>query len=740
MAEPYFAHSTQRTDFSDWQPLAAHLRGVAAGARARAEQTKIPGLPEAASLAGLLHDLGKYRQEFQQYIRQVFGGPKELTYHKQAGAVKAAEWKQVPIAFAIFGHHGGLPDRTILEAGIKDPSVKKSIPLLWPNAAAELPELPELKIPQINVPKFKTSFSADLFTRLVFSCLVDADWADTSEHERVTNGWLADQTPPDLNPQDRLANVLAFIETRAQSCQDIQMKSVRKSILMACVDAAEKKPGIFTLTVPTGGGKTLAGLAFALKHAMHHDLRRVIYVAPYMSILEQNIKVFRDALGIAPDAIDVFEHYSLAEPQVAVSDDETTSHTTIRRAENWDAPIVITTNVQFFESLFSNNPGRCRKLHNIARSVIILDECQTLPPGIVAPTCAMLNQIANELGATLVLCTATQPAFGHESLSEEERIQACEIIPESLDLFTKLKRVQIRWPKKESQPLDWIEVAERMRRSASSPQTLCVVNTKKAAIAVFQELRHQDTPNLFHLSTAMCPAHRRDKLDSIRNLLKKRLPCYVVSTQLLEAGVDVDFPYVMRELAPLESIIQAAGRCNREGCIPHPGGLVEVFRSVDDAIPPDSWYRAGRDALLTQFLAREVWPQVDDPAVIQDYFHRLYYAGNLDAENIQSLRKTHQFKQINSLYHLIDNAGQPVVIRNWNCRQSVIEDMLMELRTRPRKSIFRALARFSVNLFPHQILKTAHLLHEEQCGLLVWDGVYDDNLGVIEEIAGEFVI
>ncbi len=352
----------------------------------------------------------------------------------------------------------------------------------------------------------RDAYYADLYTRMLFSCLVDADWTDTGEHEWTCKGWPKEPGPPELDPEARLRNVRAHIEIRAANCPDGVLKRIRADVLNACLEQAESTAGVFSLTVPTGGGKTLAGLAFALKHAVKHALRKVIYVAPYMTILEQNIDVFRKALGIGPEAPDLFEHYSLADAPSDDSVDQTSREDVARRIENWDAPLIVTTNVQFFESLFSNEPGRCRKLHNIARSVIILDECQTLPPGLIAPTCGMLKQLASDFGCSIILCTATQPAFQHESLSEAERVNAREIIPATLDLFGQLKRVHITWPKAGDSPLSWADVSEHMRRHSSA---LCVVNTKKAARAVYDELKGRNTPSLFHLSTGMCPAHRR---------------------------------------------------------------------------------------------------------------------------------------------------------------------------------------------------------------------------------------
>jgi CRISPR-associated endonuclease/helicase Cas3 len=732
----FFAHSGKDSaHFCDWQSLREHLAGVAQRARINAHGAcpQDAALADATYAAGLLHDLGKYRPEFQLHIRGL-SPPREKTYHKQAGAAKAIDAKNWPVAFSIAGHHGGIPDLVDLKIAAMGEHGKDVASVVWDRAVEDCSELPRL---DLAMPRPKDQLHLDLLTRLVFSCLVDADWADTSAHERRCNGRPEEPSPPPLDPTSRLSKVLTHIERRAGPCKEEQIKRVRADVLNACLEQAEHAPGLYSLTVPTGGGKTLAGLSFALKHAAKHDLRRIVYVAPYMSILEQNIGVFRDSMEVGPNALDVFEHYSLAEPPGDEGMNETAREAAARRAENWDAPIIVTTNVQFFESLFSNKPGRCRKLHNIARSVVILDECQTLPPGLVAPTCGMLKQLATDLGCTILLCTATQPAFQHESLKTDERLDAREIIPKGLDLFGRLQRVRLSWPKADDHPLTWTEVAERM---CSAPSALCVVNTKKAARAVFDELKNRKAPGLFHLSTAMCPAHRREKLTLIRQRLAKSEPCFVVSTQLIESGVDVDFPFLMRELAPLESIIQAAGRCNREGRIQGEGGRVVVFRSKEGKMPPDRWYIAGRDTLETHFLAQGMSPQIDDPAVIQDYFSRLYHTGALDKERVRPMREKFQFKQVAEAYRLIDNVGQPVVVSRWTSHEAEIATLLGQLRTSPRKALFRELGRFQVNLFPHEVLRAASLIHEESSAVLVWDGAYTEDEGIVEEIADAYIV
>jgi len=524
----------------------------------------------------------------------------------------------------------------------------------------------------------------------------------------------------------------AGIDGRASCSRDKNptLANVRKQILVACLKSAELPTGLFTLTVPTGGGKTLSGLAFALKHAAKNNLRRVIYVAPFISILDQNADVIRDALGVTERDLDVLEYQSLAEPQGPQLADEKQTSTAARRAENWDSPIVITTNVQFFESLFSNKPGRCRKLHNIANSVVILDECQTLPPDLVKPTCQMLKQLTSMLGCTVVMCTATQPAFDHVTLNEH-RLEAKEIIPPELKLFDQLKRVQLEWPKRDER-IDWPEVAKRMTGQTSA---LCIVNTKKAALDLFAELKNL-SQNVFHLSTSMCPAHRMAVLKAVKGKLDAKHPVFVVSTQLIEAGVDIDFPCVFREMAPLEAIIQAAGRCNREGHLANAGGRVVVFRSLEGKIPR-GWYVKGRDVLETAFLNAGVEPRIDSVEDIRKYFGHLYWTGNLDPQNIVGMRAGFKFESVGKAYRLIDDDAVPVVVASWKEHETEIAHLLAKLKARPNRANFRALAPYQVNVFRSELKRLPNGLAiplSEDVEMLVWHGVYNSEIGRSSEI------
>ncbi len=730
----YYAHTGADCTpaCQDWQALNEHLRAVAEGAKRRAEEARSE-VAATAYLAGLLHDLGKYRPEFQQYLRGQ-RGRSERTRHKEAGAARGKEGGHVLVAFAVAGHHGGLPNPAAVKAHAE--AGRLVAQEVWPWASVDCPEL-ALRAPDPLTGRPRLEL--DLLTRLIFSCLVDADWDDTSRHEReVVRGLKPEPAPSPLAAAERLSRVMAFIQKRAAESKEPRVAALRGEVLRACLSAADQPPGLFSLTVPTGGGKTLSGLAFALRHAAQHGLRRVIYVVPYLSILDQNALVIRDALGAEDDGMVVFEHHSLAEPGGNDQEDLQQREAAARRAENWDAPVVVTTNVQFFESLFANRPGRCRKFHNIARSVILLDECQSLPADLIAPTCGMLRQLVEHLGCTVVLCTATQPAFGHVTLKEHQRLCPREIAAPSLGLFARLRRVAVEW---RTQPpgLTWEQVAGEM---AGQHQALCVVNTRRAARELFQALDGRGVERM-HLSTAMCPAHRLAVLGRARSLLEEGKPCLLVSTQLIEAGVDIDFPVVWRELGPLESIIQAGGRCNREGAITTPdgapGGRVIVFRSRD-AGSPAGWYQLGTDTLQTTFLALGREPCIDDPADIREYFNRLYAKGDLDAKKIDDHRSKMEFADIAEKYRLIDDDGFPVVVR-WAERLAEIDALLQAARDCPSRTAFRRLNRYQVNLRTYELPGLPPgAKAEDSSGLWVWYGVYDPQLGLEPRLADEVLL
>ncbi|MCI6908138.1 MAG: CRISPR-associated helicase Cas3' [Clostridiales bacterium] len=518
------------------QSVEEHLRGTAARCAAFAAKF---GEEKRGAMLGTAHDIGKCSDAFQ---KRLFGGPK--VDHATAGALECAKIGDFFSACCVAGHHGGLPDfgnpRTDgagapTFAGRINRSRSGGIPAYrWDTA------LPDPGPP----PELSDMFSQSLWTRMLYSCLVDADYLDTeafmSEQSTARGGY---------DPLPVLAEKLdTYIAPWFPAKNDLNRKRCR--ILQECMDAAALPRGIYTLTVPTGGGKTVASLAFALRHAVANGLDRVIYVIPYTSIIEQNAAVFRSILG----ENNVVEHHS----GICRDDaDETGKDNLFQRlaAENWDAPVIVTTAVQFFESLYSNRPSQCRKLHNIANSVVIFDEAQMLPVCHLQPCVGAIANLTAHFRSSMVLCTATQPVLSDLIHAFCPSLSVRELCSHGSATFREFRRVTYRSGGKLS---DEALASELCRHE----QVLCIVNTRKAARSIFGLLPPEGR---FHLSTLMVPEHRKAVLDTIRRRLQDGLPCRVISTSLIEAGVDVDFPSVYRELAGLDSIAQAAGRCNREG-------------------------------------------------------------------------------------------------------------------------------------------------------------------------------
>lgn len=748
--EEFFAHTGNTKNGADWQPLIEHLLAVGVGASEHAKAIdayrSLQSKFESQSLiSGWLHDLGKYRAEFQDYL---FSRPvePEKRYHKQAGASKAVQYDYFSVAFAIAGHHGGLPTQADLKTAVVGPSGSGVCKDIWEIACRENAALTSLSAN--NTPATDRN-DIEFQSRILLSCLVDADWRDTENYRRVINCQPIEPRMPALSVESAtvyLSRLLQYISQRASATSNEKIKAIRNEVLSDCLASAMERPGLFSLSVPTGGGKTLSAMAFALKHCAQHRMRRVIYVAPFLSIIDQNAEVLRKALGFAKSDLEFFAHHSLAEaPDIGTNDSE--KNAAARRAENWDSPLIVTTNVQFFESLFANKPSKVRKLHNIAGSVVILDECQAIPAGLITPTCAMLKQLSKDIGCTIVFCSATQPAFAHRQIPEQHRIHTKEIISTDRNLVSRLCRVRLVWPSTVDECLSWEDVSDMMLNcTVKPPASLCIVNTRRAARELFFALQARVASGVFHLSTTMCPAHRMLVLRTVKRRLVESRPCYLISTQLIEAGVDVDFPLVLREMAPLESIIQAAGRCNREGLLKDSDGTLAaktiVFRSEaarDEPAryyPPDQWYKAGRSTLEANFLAFGRQPQLDDQRDISDYYERLFENGNLDSENINSLRSNLDFPAVAERYRLIQDDSVAIVTGTWAPQSDKIQKLLNRLHKNPSRSNFRKLAPFQINVRRNLLgsdVGRSIAKPFEDLDLRVWYGGYDDSLGTNTE-------
>lgn len=529
------------------QLVREHLQGTAELAAEFAEKF---GKADWGYCCGLLHDIGKYSGEFQTKIRE---NPDLRVDHSTAGAKVCNElggYYQC-MTYCIAGHHAGLPDlgRRGLPSSLCDRLDKKICDYSAYKSEIKIPELKTMPFDPAQVTD--PNFSLAAFIRMLYSCLVDADFLDT---ERFMKDGVVERDSGESMEmlfhklQDHVADWL-------KNNDNMTINGRRSEILRNCLEQGKSPKGLFQLTVPTGGGKTVASLAFALRHAVEHHLDRVIYVIPYTSIIEQNAQVFREILG----SENVLENHS----NVDYEDSEEFKPLQLA-AENWDKPVVVTTNVQFFESLYANKSSKCRKLHNIVNSVIIFDEAQMLPANYLKPCMVMIEELLQQYGISIVLCTATQPAL-QQFLPE--KYVARELCPRRDEQFRFFERVTY-------QNIDTVTEEEMVEKLQQEQQALCIVNTRKRAQKLYERLKGK---GVYHLSTSMYPAHRRRVLTAIRKRLKDKKRCIVISTSLVEAGVDLDFASVYRELAGVDSIIQAAGRCNRNGERVKEESVVHIF-------------------------------------------------------------------------------------------------------------------------------------------------------------------
>lgn len=660
MPEEYYAHSTINPDKSDWQPLREHLENVAKLASDFAIEFKGEKI---AYSAGILHDLGKYSPEFQDRL----DGKKIRVDHSTAGAREAKNYcnpfQAQILQYLIAGHHTGLLNYGSPVSGLEQ-RIKNSKLFDYSGYKKEL-KIDDIsgEMPVINIHDIKKSgFPLSFYIRMLYSCLVDADFLDTES--------FIDSNKSSLRGDyDSFNELFLKFETHMDKIRKESKSNFindkRNEIYDQCCLMANNDPGLFTLTVPTGGGKTLSSMAFALRHLKRNNLKRIFYVIPYTSIIEQNAGIFRNIFG----AENVLEHHSNFDPNTnMIQDSEFSSLLTDKlklSAENWDIPITITTNVQFFESLFSNKSSRCRKLHNLANSVIILDEAQMIPTEFLKPSVMALSELVYNYGASVVICTATQPKL-KEILPEY--IPSREIMDSPKELYNNFRRVKLS-------NIGELSDSKLSDCLLEHNQVLCIVNTRKHAGALYEIISGEG--NCFHLSARMCPVHRREIIKGIREKLKAGEECRVISTQLIEAGVDIDFPAVYRLVAGMDSICQAAGRCNRERR--REFGDVFVFRSSED-------YAKTRGSLSrTAEIGEMIIGDYEDPMApesIEEYFNQLYFHSGedgLDKEKILEMIEENKkpfrypYEDIGQKFRLIKNSSKDIVVPFDKRSKSVIE-------------------------------------------------------------------
>jgi CRISPR-associated endonuclease/helicase Cas3 len=707
------------------QDLEDHLRKVAEAAG----QFCAPfGGEDFARYAGLLHDIGKYDPAFQKYLllaEQKLAkqrGPD----HKGAGTVLAyLSEKAGNLAFLVNGHHGGLIARSELGSKIRERQMNQTVQDAIKTAKGTLPDLRSL--PGSVLPSYiSNELEQEFFVRMAFSALVDADFLDTEQH------FNAGKRPERENDWS-IAELWKRFETAYQgkfaSAEHTGLNAIRSEVYQHCLTAASLPHGFFRLTVPTGGGKTLSSLAFALQHALKHDLQRIIYAIPYTSIIDQTASVFRDIFGDTDSSLAFIEHHS----DIVLPDPQNPTLAEIRRrlmAENWDTSLIVTTTVQLFESLFNNGTSKCRKLHNIARSVLILDEVQMLPIQLLTPILDALRQLVAHYGVSVVFCTATQPDFeARQGFEGVEDIQ--EIIPEQVQArhFATLQRVTYEFPAA-GETWTWEQVAARIQIER---QALVILNTRRDATDLLDILTPDDSldepdATLFHLSTRLCGMHRKAVLEEIRRRLKQGEPCRLIATQVIEAGVDVDFPLVLRALGPLDRIVQAAGRANREGKMPQPASVI-VFQPSGGHLPKGS-YRVGAD--ITQKLLKDTALDLHDPGLYQTYFRNYYGYPYLDQHGIQELRKLMNYPEVASKFRMIEDDSKPVVVKYSSSSSSdQIKSLLEKVKNSPGRKHLRALQPYTVNLLGYEFekAKARGLICEiiPDAGIWEWLGAYDSG-------------
>ncbi|MFA7094566.1 MAG: CRISPR-associated helicase Cas3' [Thermovirgaceae bacterium] len=766
MTKSFIAHVKQN-DKGEWitQDLSDHLEGTAIRAAKFADDF---GNSDWGYFIGLLHDLGKFHPNWQRYIRVKSGYDPEAHIesapgkinHSTAGAVHVFDIlsKAHPIArifgYPIAGHHAGLTDWYPDDAGgdLQNRIYDSLNGTLRTDELGEIKKNPEtLKFLSASFPKSTPVFkkkcegnkkdeNQHIWVRMLFSCLVDADYLDTEEFMDPAKSEER-QGYPTLS--ELKARFDSFMDMKVSQSNKSPINLKREEVLDLCREKSSLPPGFFSLTVPTGGGKTLSSMAFALEHALSQGKKRVIMAIPFTSIIEQTAKVLKYGTDMDESILSmrkdehlfgegaVIEHHSNLDPENETAKNRLAS-------ENWDAPIIVTTNVQLFESLFASQPSSCRKLHNLVNSVVILDEAQMLPPEYLKPILSVLKVLVEDYGVTVLFCTATQPAFSGtvgSSQTKFEGIPECiEIIDDPESLYKDLKRVEIKLPEPDMVST-WKEISEELN---SYEQVLCIVNTRRDC----RDLHKLMPEGTVHLSALMCGEERSEVISDIKKKLSDSVPIKVISTQLVEAGVDIDFPVVYRAMSGMDSIAQAAGRCNREGKLCYKGEMGQVVVFSPSKPAPPGLLRKGEDAART--LIRNKSVNELSPELFRDYF-RNYFASinDLDKPDFERRLKKEadefkfQFRTFSRDFNLIDNTKQKPVIIWYKGRTRDSREIIEELKKfGPNKSRLRKLQRFTVNIpYPlwQKLIGLGYIEEVHGFSIQAGDGLYKPGLGLIWE-------
>jgi len=798
--DKFIAHRREQDQTE--QTVREHLEGVSLICRKLAGKINTP---DAGELLGLLHDFGKYSSQFQVYIKSATGmlnpdiddefvdskALKGKIDHSSAGAQWVWEkFRQFGhqgqltgqiLAVCLASHHGGLIDCLKPEGGngflsrmkksdekahlqecgqVADSEITQRLNSLATTSLIQDCSLKILKLvdPRKKQSEFVNQFKVGMWTRFLFSCLIDADRIDSADFETPENKRLRQKDDVDW------PLVIGRLEEKLEGFPiRNEIDLIRRKISSQCKARAFDTQGIYSLTVPTGGGKTLVSVRYALHHAQKHKLERIIYIIPYTSIIEQNAQVIRDVLELPRDEFPwVLEHHSNLEPER-----QTWRNKLI--TENWDAPIVFTTMVQFLETLFSGGTRGARRMHQLANSVLIFDEIQTLPIKCVHLFCNAINFLTSNAGTTALLCTATQPLLDDLKSPDKGQLdipEENELVEDVTALFDKLKRVDVidkvrpeGWSESE---LTELAVSEFEQKGSC----LVIVNTKKWAQRLHELCEEMvDSESLFHLSTSLCPAHRKELLSKIRERLdaKPKLPVLCISTQLIEAGVDVDFASVIRFLAGLDSIAQAAGRCNRNGRLPR--ATVHVVNPQQESIDMLHDIKEGRDKTL-RVLSEKGDLNLLDPDVMKLYFSYYFYkrADEMDypvsanqaarsdsllsllSNNHLNIMKTkplqlrQSFKTAGKIFQAIDAPTQAIIVPYGEGRD-IISQLCADPKPAKAYKLLKRAQQFSINIFPNvwQKLQKEQAVYPVQEGEAIYyldERYYSDSFGLfIEEVS-----
>jgi CRISPR-associated endonuclease/helicase Cas3 len=710
----YYAHSENSQN--EKHDLSKHLHRTAKIAESFACQENYRSI---FYLSGLLHDLGKYQPAFQSYLEN--GGRRGSVPHASWGAGYARLCRQIEASIAIDGHHKGLPDNSAWKSSTE--AFNRGEITGFENVVTAF--ISDMKANEEDIKKqnpvtFSEKSLRELFIRYLFSALTDSDWLSTEEHFEQENFKI--RLGSTLSVDVMISKLEVELSTKSR---EGEINRLRNDARNQALHKAEMPCGFYSLTLPTGMGKTLTAMAWALRHAKRNGLKRVIIVLPYINIIDQTAQIFKAIFGEEF----VLEHHSSYNESEKDARDNTDECSSVQKrkelaCENWDYPIIVTTTVQFFESLFSNRSSKCRKIHNLATSVVIFDEVQTLPKELILPTLQMLQDVQAVMKTSFLFCTATQPAFekrpGFDGISN-----ICSLINDPAALFEKTKRVEYCLLNVLSS-IDYSGLLAAVIQTGGS--ALVIFNTKKAALEFYGCTKNLESwESKYHLSTAMCPSHRKKVIGKIRNDLVAKKKILVASTQLIEAGVDFDFPVVFRAMAPLESIIQAAGRCNRENSLGEFGGKVFLFKILDGCMPDKTYAACAGHA--EGLIIRDI-NQLHRHNIFNEYYAQviqLYI--DPDKYNINKARAQFNFKTVNDTYHIIRNATEGLYVYNYNDESRRLLHAI-EYKEFLSKDDYRKMQMYTVQVYKYFVIHNAAMCKLMPQKFIVWYGNYDRDSGI----------